>query len=216
MTENLKELIKIYSCYSHKELNIRLLEYSKDDLIAVFNDLLTLYINDKNSSTIREFLTVNIAGYTHNTHKIGFNGYRQNGLGKAINCEAKPKNICTSDEKIKKLNGSGNFTDYTWARFEKDKKSNLNMLISGFIDGQLIYILEFNFCEKSFLNKLQSQLEKHFPNGDESGRYLRSANFNFKDYINAKIKCIFIKQNINDFKKYIQLDFFNFLKDMNC
>lgn len=117
MTENLKKIVEIYSCKTHKDLNAYLIDLSKDDLIAVFTDLLTLYINDKNSSTIREYITVSLAGYLHNPKKIGFNGFRQNSLGEPINCEAKPKNICTSDEKIKKLNGNGNFTDYTWARF---------------------------------------------------------------------------------------------------
>lgn len=38
MTENLKEIIQTYSCKKHKELNLRLLDLSKDDLIALFND----------------------------------------------------------------------------------------------------------------------------------------------------------------------------------
>ena len=55
-------------------------------------------------------------------------------------CEAKPKNINTNDEVLKKLNGSGNFTDYTFSRFERDKKENPLMIVGGFIDGRLIYI----------------------------------------------------------------------------
>ncbi|MGL4347767.1 MAG: hypothetical protein ACRCR9_06790 [Chitinophagaceae bacterium] len=44
----------------------------------------------------------------------------------------------------------GNFTDYTTERLEKDLKEKLNMLSSGFIDGELQYILEypFNVLEK--------------------------------------------------------------------
>jgi hypothetical protein len=33
-----------------------------------------MYINDKNSSTIREFLTVTLAGYKHKEGKIGYSG----------------------------------------------------------------------------------------------------------------------------------------------
>lgn len=70
MTENLKELIKNLFCKTHQELNAKLLDLSKDDLIAVFNNLLTMYINDKNSSTIREFITVSLAGYSHSIKKL--------------------------------------------------------------------------------------------------------------------------------------------------
>jgi hypothetical protein len=60
-------------------------------------DLLTMYINDKNSSTIREFITVTLAGYEHRQSKIGYNGFKQDAFvaGKTIKCEAKPKNINT-------------------------------------------------------------------------------------------------------------------------
>jgi hypothetical protein len=53
MNRDLQEAIKIYTTRSHKELNGFLIDKSKDNLIAIFNDLLTTYINDKNSSTLR-------------------------------------------------------------------------------------------------------------------------------------------------------------------
>ena len=64
MNRDLQEAIKIYSIGSHKELNGFLLDKSKDNLISMFNDLLTTYINDKNSSTIREFITTTISSAT--------------------------------------------------------------------------------------------------------------------------------------------------------
>ena len=91
MNKTLQEIIKIYSTKSHIDFSNYLLNLSKDTLISIFSDLLTIYINDKNSSTIREFLTVELAGYKHNTKKIGFNGFKQISIDKAINCEAKPK-----------------------------------------------------------------------------------------------------------------------------
>lgn len=61
------------------------------------------------------------------------------------------------------------------------------MLVSGFIDGKLIYIIEFPFrCEK-FVKKLEDQLNKRFPDGDIPRQYLRSASFTYEDYINCKI-----------------------------
>ncbi len=135
MNKELAEIVKIYATKSDKELIEYLLGKSKNNLIAVLIDLITIYINDKNSSTLREFITVTLAGYKHTEGKIGYNGYKQNVYGKPLKCEAKPQNI-RSDGK-RKLNGGGNFTDYTHERLERDLQENLNMLVSGFIDGKL-------------------------------------------------------------------------------
>lgn len=130
MNQELSKVLKLCATKSHQEFNLYLLNHSKDTLIALFSDLLTMYINDKNSSMIREFLTVTISGFEHSEAKIGFNGFRQNSIvgGSPVFCEAKPQNIHSHDytkQKTKrKLNGGGNFTDYTWARFEKDKQEN--------------------------------------------------------------------------------------------
>ncbi len=70
MNKELAEIIRIYATKSDRELNEYLLGKSKNNLIAVLIDLITMYINDKNSSTLREFLTVTIAGYTHTEGKI--------------------------------------------------------------------------------------------------------------------------------------------------
>jgi hypothetical protein len=62
-----------------------------DNLISSLTDLLTAYINDKNSSSLREFITVVISGYQHNPKKLGYNGFKQNSTigGKSIACEAR-------------------------------------------------------------------------------------------------------------------------------
>ncbi len=212
MNKELQEAIKKYSL-SHKEFHSHLLDKSKDNLIGMLSDLITMYINDKNSSTLREFLTTSIAGYTHLEDKIGYNGYKQSSYKKPIYCEVKPKNIFSKSNK--KLNGGGNFTDYTWERFKKDKKANPNMLISGFIDGELIYIIEFPFNSKNFLSHLEEKLKQRFPNGDKKGEYLRSLSFSFKHYKNDNPKAIFKRKNLTNYEKYITKELFNFLKEKN-
>ena len=212
MNKNLEEIIKIYCTKSHKELSSYLIDSSKDSLIATLLDLLTIYTNDKNSSFIREFITVSIAGYSHNTSKIGYNGFKQAIDGKPINCEAKPKNIERTG--ANKLNGGGNFTDYTFARFNKHKDENFNMLISGFVDGQLLYILEFPFNSKPFTDKLEVQLRRRFPAGDRTGEYLRSASFDFKDYKDAEnLKVIYKieKEKADEFRSLVRRNLFEFL-----
>jgi len=215
MNKELAEVIKIYATKSHKDLNNYLLGKSKNNLIAILTDLLTMYINDKNSSTLREFITVSIAGYKHTESKVGYNGYKQGVYGKPVKCEAKPQNVRSGGKR--KLNGGGNFTDYTPERLKRDLKENLNILVSGFVDGKLIYVFEFPFKCKSFVAKLKKQLNKAFggnKKGRKKGQYLRSANFDFKDYIDCEdLKVVFClpKSELKKYKNYIVKDFYEFL-----
>ncbi|MGL6022387.1 MAG: hypothetical protein ACRC0A_04710 [Chitinophagaceae bacterium] len=214
MNNDLKDIILTYALKSHQELSSLLLGKSKDNLIASLTDLLTAYMNDKNSSSLREFITVS----EHNAKKLGYNGYKHNSSigGNRIGCEAKPKNIVTADNeneqtKIKKLNGEGNFSDYTPERLEKDLKEKLNMLSSGFIDVELQYILEYPF------KVLKKRLIEQLPKERKKGEYKRSANFNFKHYKDSSdLKIIYInKQAILRNEKYFNKEFFKFLIDSN-
>lgn len=213
MNQDLAQIVICYATRPHHALSELLLSKSKDNLISILTDLLTAYINDKNSSSLREFVTVSIAGYQHNPNKLGYNGYKQNSAigGKPISCEAKPKNIQTDgydQKKTKsKLNGEGGFNDYTIERLRKDVKENLNLLSSGFVDGELQYILEFPF--KTVYERLKRQL----PEKRVTGTYTRMASFNFshyKDYPN--IKFVYLnKKAIEKNQKYFNKNFYSFL-----
>ncbi|MBU1046148.1 hypothetical protein KJ616_03470 [Patescibacteria group bacterium] len=219
MNNELYEVIKTYTTQSHKELDSLLLDKSKDQLIALLNGLVTIYINDRNSSLLREYVTVSLAGYVPTDTKISYNGFKQSTQigGETIACEAKPQNLNTEDNSKRKnprhLNGGGNFTDYTHKRLAKDKKGNLNMLISGFVDGELIYVLEFPFNCPSFVKRLKIQLMKRFPNGDKSGEFLRSANFTFEHYKNCKgLKVVYLaKGKLEKNKKHFAKKYSDFL-----
>lgn len=80
------------------------------ELAAVLEELLILYANDKNSSTLREWAVLRISGCQPRTGKIGYNGYRGD-----MPYEVKPRNVLSSENK--KLNDGGNFTDFTYERF---------------------------------------------------------------------------------------------------
>ncbi len=138
MNKELVEILKLYSTGTHEALSTYLVGKSKDTLIGILVDLITMYINDKNSSTVREFITVTIAGYNHKEKKIGYNGFKHDTFsGRTINCEAKPKNVDTHSDSPDKLKGYGNFSDYTFARLEKDiQEEGLHILSSGFVDGK--------------------------------------------------------------------------------
>ncbi|MFC1874608.1 hypothetical protein ACFLY3_00400 [Chloroflexota bacterium] len=219
MNQELANVLKLYTTKPHKELNDYLIGKSKDNIIGMLVDLITMYINDKNSSTIREFITVTLAGYNHKEGKIGYNVFKQDAFvhGKTLMCEAKPKNCDTNSDNIYKLRGAGNFSDYTFSRLERDSKEDcLNMLVSGFIDGKLIYILEFPFKYENFISILRKQLLKRFPGGkDIPNEYLRSAEFHYKHFIDCpELKIIYLieKDKLGDYKPYIVRDFYKILE----
>ena len=211
MNQDLSQIVTYYATKPHADLATLLLNKSKDNLIACLNDLLTAYMNDKNSSSLREFVTVSIAGYEHNPNKLGYNGYKHDSqIGSiSINCEAKPKNIQTEGYDTKKtkpkLNGEGGFNDYTVKRLEKDAEANLNLLCSGFIDGELQYILEFPFS--AIYERLKQELTKI------KGPYLRGATFNFSHYKDfPTLKLIYGNKNaVERNKKYFNKVLYQYL-----
>ena len=221
MKKYLSKAIEKYTLCPHGGYKRLMDGCSQVKLVKMFTDLLTLYINDKNSSTLREIITVTLAGYQHEEKKIGYNGFKQAAPGKPIACEAKPKNVSSSDfeaykrgerKSVRKLNGGGNFTDYNWKRFKKNSRGNLRMLVSGFVDGKLIYILEFPFFERKskFIAQLREKLEKGLPKGDKSNRYVRSVTFNYCHFMGSKkLRVVYCKRAVlEEHKKYLVAPFY--------
>ena len=218
MNEDLIQLIMAYATGSHSQIHESLLAKSKDNLISILMDLLTTYYNDVNSSAMREMSVALLACYQPNTEKLGYNGFRHDTLtGSTEYCEIKPTNIRTDStaKNARKLNGGGNFTDYTWARHKVNLDGDPVMLVAGFIDARLVYIFEFRFNEPDFTSRLEEQLSRHFPEGDVSGRYLRSASFVFRNYRNAEslqTKCFVSRQELLDLRPYITGEVYNHLR----
>jgi hypothetical protein len=130
MNKQLEELIMLYAKGDQKKLHSEIDGISKSTLASSFTDLLTMYFNDLNSSTLREFVTVTLAGYETTQEKLGYNGYRLLATrGKKFFCEAKPKNarLLASGKINDKLSGKGNFSDYTPERLRTDLKVNPQM-----------------------------------------------------------------------------------------
>ena len=214
MNKDLIEFINVYATQNHETVLQLLNEKSKQNLISMLIDLTTQYVNDKNSSTLREFLVVTLSGFEPLQEKIGYNGYRHLGISSEKEfCEVKPKNIL-SEKGNRKLDGGGNFTDYSWKKLERHKKENPTMLIGGFIDGRLIYIVSFKFNTQPFINRIEHQLKKHFPNGDETGKYLRSASFTlnaYKDAQDLKINLYIAKKELQEYRPLLTKGIFDLL-----
>ncbi len=214
MNENLRKAMILYATQSHRELDTFLDGLSKPTLKALFTDLLTVYFNDKNSSKLRELTTLYVAGYEPENTKLGYNGYKLDvATGSKVYCEVKPQNVSSVLQgKIRKLNGGGSFNDYTPERFKKDIENNPIVLCSGFIDGQLIYVFEFEF--RCLENRLRHLIEKKFGNrGREKGEYIRSASFSINDYFNCdSFEVIYIRPDYANFSKFIHRSLLSVLK----
>ena len=188
MNQDLLQLIRNYAVMTEAEISAALVDKSKYNLVAMLLDLVALYYNDLNASTLRQMVVAMLAGFTPSAEKIGYNGFRQESpTGATEYCEIKSKNVRTASaaKNKPKLDGGGNFTDYTWKKFNRHTSENPAMLIAGFVDGQLIYIFQFNFNEPQFTSRLRLQLQRKFPNGDIAGAYLRSAEFTHRHFKDA-------------------------------
>lgn len=111
--------------------NTTLFESKDED----YKNLLLCYAQDKNSSSIRERVTLHYLGYEKYEKKHGADGYNPK-TGDKI--EVKPifKNKG-------KLGGCGNFNDMTLDLLES--KREFNVVCSYFYIDRLIYIVQFPF-----------------------------------------------------------------------
>ncbi len=223
MNQDLKELIETYGTKDHSAVSALLDGKSRPTLTSMLVDLTTQYFNDKNSSTLREFLVVTLSGFEPLTGKLGYNGYRHIGISndKSLSedqipkeyCEVKPKNVIKDTGK--KLDGGGNFTDYSWQKFQKHKDEDPTMLIGGFIDGKIIHVFSFKYNSKDFIDRIEHQLEAQFPKGDETGKYLRSASFTLNAYSQSNdldVKVFVNKDELETYKKQLTSGVYELLK----
>lgn len=216
MNRNLEELIRAYALGFNAEAC--LLGVSMATLKSMLIDLLTMYFNDLNSSTLREIVVALVSGYQPLTKKQGYNGYRYDALtGETEFCEIKPVNV-RSDSTAKKpvkLKGAGNFTDFTAERLEGHIQKNPTMLTAGFVDGRLVYVCEFKFNEPGFIEALSKGVSSK---GERRrGTFTRSADYDLRHYRDAasfEVKCYVPKEQLASYKKYLSRDMFNLLEGL--
>ena len=161
--------------------------------------------NDVNSSKFREDMTIYIAGYSNLEGKLGYDAKDGDR-----NVEIKPKNFIGKT----KLSGQGNFTDFTHKRIKKYSDDNAKMCISGFYNGKIVYIVEFDFIEPLFIAQLKKLVNKRLPDGDKCGEYCRSASFRWNHYKNAEsLKIKYLSPKLEEYRSGITGPFYKFLKD---
>jgi len=143
---------------------------TQDDL---FEELYEIYINDSNSSTLREYITAEVAGCDPIPGKLG-----RDARHKITNeeKEVKPKNYTG-----KATNGGGCFNDYTRKRYIKDFNANLPIISSLFIEGRLAYVVEFKF--EDVAETLNEQVYQKCEVANNA--YVRSASWTYMHWIDS-------------------------------
>ena len=100
-----------------------------------YKNLFRAYASDKNSSSIREAVTLSFLGYERYKLKHGADGVdKTTGRQK----EVKPRYFYSGG---KKVNIGGNFNDMTMELL--DKKKEFDIICSVFVDDRLILVVEF-------------------------------------------------------------------------
>lgn len=183
------------------ESNIKIaIDYSTRGIVALndkdedFINLFLSYFSDKNSSSLRESVTLMYCGYVKNQSKHGADGYdSSNGRMK----EAKPSYIGEG----KKLGSSGNFNDMTMELLEK--KKDYDIIDSVFHCGRLAYIVEFPLID------IYDVLSKPILNAKIGRRVV--CHFKYSDYANSNLKIHYYNPSIT--KMCLQTKHDKFLRE---
>lgn len=171
-----------------------------------------------------EIHTLTLGGYIHHKSKYGFDGY---DLARNLGCEVKSSskvidqeamlefskgNISRRIDLVKSpFDGRGVFSLLTQESFEKYSNGNINMLISGYINGVLMFIIEFPFSHKTFSDYIKNLL-------DRSSTKSKSISFTYKQYKDCKsAKLLYLtknKENLSVLQAVSTRNFFRYLESL--
>ncbi len=148
--------------------------------------ILELYLNDKNSSSVREYVTYQMVKrhyektnweLEYNREKLGYDAKAEknvNGRKLTLYIELKPKNAY---DKLGYGDLYMSISDYTPERLEKDlgnvnPNSFLAYVVSGFIRGRLVYVIETPFI--CVMPTLLESLIKRYATDEKRNAFLES------------------------------------------
>jgi hypothetical protein len=173
-----------------------------------------------------EMHTVIVAGYKHNQTRLGFDGEKD-----GVMCEAKSSSRTIKRDALNKflegrlqnkkdliktcLDGSGVFSKFTHRAFKKYRDANTMMLVSGYINGVLMYVVEFPFNHPTFANMVRASLDKSLPGGDVRGlsKTISFSYTSYKDCPNINVCYLTREYNKRILKAVCTEPFYQFLID---
>jgi hypothetical protein len=188
--------------YSHNDTEFTSLEIDEGH----FMELLKKYLNDKNSSTLRQDIMCEVAGLIPNSDKLGYDA--EDSVS-----EMKPKNIDTTNPKAKKLDGRGNYSDMTFKRHTTFCDQDAQIHIGGFVDGKQVFQFKVPYREMS--HHFENQLKKRLPNGDQPTQYLRTMNFSLTQIKQCNnVVLTYLTQDLEDYRGYMSKTLYIYLTEL--
>ena len=188
--------------YSHNDTEFTSLEIDEGH----FMELLKKYLNDKNSSTLRQDIMCEVAGLIPNSDKLGYDA--EDSVS-----EMKPKNIDTTNPKAKKLDGRGNYSDMTFKRHTTFCDQDAQIHIGGFVDGKQVFQFKVPYREMS--HHFENQLKKRLPNGDQPTQYLRTMNFSLTQIKQCNnFVLTYLTQDLEDYRGYMSKTLYIYLTEL--
>jgi hypothetical protein len=163
---------------------------------CIIYELIAQSANDSNSAMFREDVTKLIMNRRPSTKKLGYDDDE-------LPIEVKPRNYTNSHVK---LHGEGSFSDFTWARHKRHIADNVQIIISGFSFGKILYAIEIPYS--TLISHIEKQLFKFLPNGDVVNHYARKIIFSYKQWAHSHYKMIYIRPTIDKYKSSMSKDFY--------
>lgn len=157
-----------------------------------------------------EIHTTTVAGYIHDPAQHGFDGH--DGVHDRF-CEVKSSSKLISHDLIGQfqanlltrrnkfienpIDGRGVFSLFTHEAYQRYIDNEVMMLISAYVNGVLMFIIEFPFKHPTFMSHIKARLQAELPNGDKTGRS-KTVSFAYTSYKNCKeARLCYLTQEIN-------------------
>ena len=112
----------------------------------------------------------------------------------------------------KRLNGGGGYADYTLTRLANDKSKGdkLYLMVSGFVDSDLVYAFKLPHNHEGFMNHIEDKTKYFMGLGK---RILPT--FSYKNYEDCEdIELVYLRDNIDSYSSNISGPFLKFLKTL--
>ena len=158
------------------------------------DNLLILTLNDKNGSSLKERVVISHLGIkSRENTKHGADGWMPDGRP----VEYKPETYYEGLESSC-LTGGANFNDLTVKKHKEHITTNLLMIVAGFYEENLLYLLKFPYrvIAPSVEDRMTNTIKEN--QGRSDGKSSRiTPRFSFADYRNYRdVERVFLRKNI--------------------
>jgi hypothetical protein len=175
-----------------------------------------------------EIHTVTMAGYIHITEQFGFDGF--DDINK-VYCEVKSSSKIINKDLIQRfvageikhrnelilspIDGRGIFSLFTQEALQRHLDNEAHMLISAYINGVLMFIIEFPFDHPTFYKHIKRMLGTLGTDNKKQRAKTISFGYNqYKDCNEAKLVYLTRKENLAILKGTCSKNFYNYLTSL--